>query len=140
APNSIRRGGSWMRHSRSGKECQLGNEDQPGECAPGGENMGLPFAHSLLSGEFPDEPDFRFELIAEFLPDGTLRNGDELAHVRCRRVAEVHHDVRVYVGDLRITVAEALESALVHEPARTHTLDLLEDRARARVPFEPRMA
>src|SRR6185437_14453467 len=137
APNSMRRDASWMRRSHAGREWQRENEERPKAGRRAGRHVRT-VAPALSSVEFSDEADFGLELKAELLPHGALGNRDELTHVLRRCVAKVHHDVRVYPGDLCIAVAEALEPALVHEPARTHTFDLLENRARAGVPLEPR--
>src|SRR3954451_15364621 len=54
-------------------------------------------------------------------------------------MTEIHHDVGVNVRDLRIANAMPLEPALVDQPTGPDALELLEDRAGARVPIEPRM-
>ena len=63
-----------------------------------------------------------------------------IAHVLRGGVAEVHHDVRVHVRDLRVADAMAFEAALINEPAGADAFDLLEDRAGARMPVEPGMS
>jgi zinc protease len=64
---------------------------------------------------------------------------DERANIAGRRVPEVHHDVRVDVGDLRIAHAKSLQPALVDETSGAYAFDLLEDRPGTRVNLEPRV-
>ena len=89
--------------------------------------------------EFADEPDLRLEVHAALSLDGVLRDADQLANVLRGGVAQIHHDVRVDVRDLRVADAKSLEPALVDEPAGADAFDLLEDRAGARMPIEPRV-
>src|SRR5438128_1651809 len=70
---------------------------------------------------------------------GFLRDADQLADIGGRCAAEVDHDVRVDMGDLRAANAISLESALIDEPSSADAFDLFEDRSRARMPVEPRM-
>src|SRR5687768_1827391 len=74
--------------------------------------------------ELTDEPDLRLQPVPEPFLDGPLREGDQLADVLRRGGAEVDHDVRVDVGDLRVADAVALEPALVDQPSRADALDL----------------
>src|SRR5579885_1824539 len=76
---------------------------------------------------------------ATLLFDGALGEVDQLANVLRGGAAEVHNDVRVNVRDLRTTVAISFQPTLIHEPTRTDALDLLEDRACAWMPVEPRV-
>src|SRR5215212_10691569 len=73
------------------------------------------------------------------LAHGGLRMPDQRDHVGRGRVTEVDHDVRVDVRDLGVPDAEPLEAALIDESAGADPLDLLEDRAGARMPLEPGM-
>src|SRR5581483_6012610 len=71
--------------------------------------------------------------------DPLLRDRDELANVARRGAAEVDHDVRVDVRDLRVAVTKPFEPALIDQSAGADAFLLLEDRARARMPIEPRV-
>src|SRR5205085_1597258 len=71
--------------------------------------------------------------------DRLLRGLDQAAHVGGRCTAEVHHDVRVDMRNLRVALPKAFHSALIHETTSANAFDLLEDRSRARVPIQPWM-
>src|SRR5512138_2200629 len=62
---------------------------------------------------------------------------DERADVACGGMAEIHHDVCVDVGNLSVSDAKSLEPALIDQSPSANALDLLEDRAGARVDLEP---
>ena len=68
-----------------------------------------------------------------------LRDVDQLAHVLRRRLPEIHHDVRVDVRYLRISVPESLETNLVDQATSPNALDFFEDRAGAWMVFQPGM-
>jgi len=89
--------------------------------------------------KFSDKADLRLEPYAELLFDSVLSDRDELAYVPGGRASEIHHDIGMNVGDLRIAVSESLESALIDEPACSHSFDLLEYRAGAWMKLQPRM-
>src|SRR2546430_6046863 len=55
------------------------------------------------------------------------------------RVAEVHHDVRVDMRDLRVADSSPFESALNDQATCPDAFDLLEHRSGARMPVQPRM-
>src|SRR5215208_3251810 len=82
--------------------------------------------------EVADKTNFRLEPNAELFLDSILRDDDELSYILRRRTAEIHHDVGVNVRDLRISMAESLEAALVNQTPCSHSLDLLEDRSSTR--------
>lgn len=89
--------------------------------------------------ELSDKTDFRLETNSKLLFHGILRYRNQLTHVAGGRVAEVDHDVGVDMRNLCAAVAMTLESALIDQPASSHSLDLLEDRARTRVKLKPRV-
>src|SRR5918999_4117089 len=89
--------------------------------------------------ELADESDLGLELITELLADCALSDEDQLANVLRRRATKIDENVRVHVRDLGVPVPESLEPNLIDEAAGTNSLDLLEDRSGARVPFEPRV-
>src|SRR5688500_273802 len=90
--------------------------------------------------ELPDKADLRLETDAELFFDGVLGDRDQLPHIPRCSSAQVHHDVGVDVGYLRIPMAMAFQATLIDQPASSHSFDLLEDRTCARVKLEPRMA
>src|SRR5690606_18583333 len=85
--------------------------------------------------ELPDEPDLGAQRVAQLPLHGALRQVDQLADVTRGGAAQVDDDVGVLGEDLRAAarVDVPLEAALVDEAPRPDPLDLLEDRARARV-------
>ena len=89
--------------------------------------------------EFSDKADLGLQMMPESLLHLRLSDGDQLPNILRRGIAEVHHDVRVDVGDLCISMAVTLEANLIDQPPRSDTLDFLEDGSGARVVLEPRM-
>src|SRR3954453_836354 len=89
--------------------------------------------------EFPDEPNLRLQPLTELLEHALLGVCDERANIASRRVPKVHHDIRVDVRNLRVANAKSLQATLVNQSPCTPPFDLLEDRAGARVNFEPRV-
>src|SRR5205085_5791036 len=89
--------------------------------------------------EFSHKSDFGFEVLVEAFSHGLLSLGNQLANVLRGRTAQVDHDVGMDVGDLGVSHSMSFHSALVHQSSRADALDLLEDRASARMPVEPRM-
>src|SRR5690606_18948646 len=83
--------------------------------------------------ELPDQADLGLQLVTELAAHRLLREVHEPADLGRGGAAQVDDDVGVLVEDPRAAVDVALEAALIDEPARADALDLLEDRARARV-------
>src|SRR5689334_11310477 len=78
-------------------------------------------------------------MLSKLLLHFRLSDGDQFPHIFGGGVPEVHHNVRVNVGDLGVAVAKSFESNLIDQSAGTHTFDFLEDRASARMVLEPGM-
>lgn len=76
-------------------------------------------------------------MVAKSLLYLLLGDGDELANVFRGGPSQIDHDVGVNVRDLRVTVAETLQSDLVDQPTGSNSFDLLEDRSGTRVILEP---
>ena len=89
--------------------------------------------------ELPDEPDFHLQLVPKPRLYRLLRVRDHRPHIRRGGVSQVDENVGVNVRNLCIANAKALEAALIDQSTGTHTLDLLENRSRARMHSEPRM-
>ena len=78
-------------------------------------------------------------MVAKSLLHLVLGNRDQLANIFRGGLSQIDHDIRVNVRNLCVTMAESLEADLVDEAAGADTLDFLENRARTRVIFEPRV-
>ena len=89
--------------------------------------------------ELANEPYFDLQMVAKSLLHLLLGNRDQLANVFSGGLSQIDHDVRVNVRNLRVTVAETLQSDLIDQTPGTDTLNFLEDRAGTWVILEPWM-
>ena len=86
-----------------------------------------------------DESYLDLQMVAKSLLHLLLGKRDQLANIFCGRLSEIDHDVRVNVRNLRITLAETLQTDLIDQTSRPDALDFLEDRARTWMILEPRV-
>ena len=91
----------------------------------------------LIWLEFADKPYLHLQVVAKSLLHFVLGNRDQLANVFRRGLSQIDHDVRVNVRDLRVAVAETFQSDFIDQPTGSDAFDLLENRPRTRVVFEP---
>src|SRR5665213_1928952 len=97
------------------------------------------YRYPCFPSELSDKSDFRRQFVTQFIPYPLLSERDKFANIARCSTAQIHHDIRVNVGDLGTADAKPFHAKLVDQTARAHSLDLSEDRAGRRMKLQPWM-
>lgn len=90
--------------------------------------------------ELAYEADLRIEVVTKSLTNRILRIAYQCAYVGRRSVAEIHDDVGVNVGNLRVACPMTFESALIDQASGADTLNFSEDGPCAGMYLQPGMS